>query len=146
MRYGYLWNPNDEMYVSLAEGLRNIDTHIAEHGTIHDNVSSYQSPFLRDHVPGWSVWAPRDINDAVWGKIVAFYKDRALFAELCEEGGPTEIMTRYGLKVGLSSWEVQRFKDRIAEHKRAQIVPIYREHVELSGVCWLCGLEREHGN
>lgn len=139
MAKGWECSPQDPDFVSLEEGLEDLDRFVSEHGLIHDDCSVYQHYFLRDYTPQFAIWC-------------GFWKNPELFNALCNENEPTRIFAKYGIRIALSAAQVRLFKHRVAEHQRARApitVPgLWAAHVadvELYGGCWLCRFEALHG-
>lgn len=139
MQHGFEVDPSDPDFVSLEEGLQDLDAFIATH-LIHDEPQACQHHELRDFMPAWGLFAPKDTYDKVWGRVEAFYKNAEHFNALCSESRATEVFARFGIRIALGAFQVRMFKQRIAEHELAKRhVDVRRAHVEFeSSQCWLC--------
>jgi hypothetical protein len=145
MNNGWACSPTDPDFVSLEEGLADLDAFIGEHGLIHDDSSVYQHYVLQDFRPSWGVWATKTIFDPIWETIEGFWRDERLGA-LCEENEPTAIYAKYGIRTALSAYAVRMFKFRIADHERSRLLGTWETHTAHEGKkCWLCNFERLHG-
>jgi hypothetical protein len=139
MQNGWAEPPHSPDFVSLNEGLAGVDEHVAEHGVISDDPSSYKHHTLQDFKPGWGVWAQQDIEaDPIWGYVPAFYKDAERFKALCLESPATEIYARYGIRTAIPAYHLRKFKQRINEHAKGEHKGFFFEG------CWLCDFQRHN--
>lgn len=127
MNKGWACSPLDPNFVSLQEGLEDLDEFVAEFGLIPDIPSACQDPDLRDFQPPWAL-------------LENIHKDPERLNALCRESPAAEIYVRYGIRTALFAYEVQMFKQRIAEHERAKVhSDVRRAHLEYErDRCWLC--------
>ncbi|VVB52993.1 Uncharacterised protein [uncultured archaeon] len=131
--------PQAPDFVSLGEGIADLENFVSEHGVISDDPSSYKHHTLQDFVPSWGVWAERDIeSDPIWGYVEPFYKDAERFKALCCESPATEIYARYGIRTALPAFHLRKFLSRIEAHKNG----VHRS--ESNEKCWLCQFERQN--
>ncbi len=140
MNKGWTCSPHDPDFVSLEEGLPDLEDFIGEHGLIHDDV--YQSPFLQDFRPYWGIWAPKVIYDPIWGTVSPYWRDTERFHALCAESEATMIYAKFGIRVALPACQLRLWKQRIDAHKYLRLQG-HREHADPA--CWLCNFERVHG-
>lgn len=142
MANGWRLPPHDPDFVSLDEGLADMETFVAEHGLISDDPLSYRHPVLQDFEPSCGVWTLQDTFDPIWRFVPAFFKDSERFNALCSESPATDIFARYGIRIGIPAYHLRLFKSRIAPHKD----PFKREaHLKYDEGCWLCNFERLKG-
>ena len=145
MNNGWACSPQAADFVSLHEGLADIEAFIAEYGLIHDDSNVYQHCVPQNFRPSWGVWATKTLFDPIWGTVEGFWRDER-FNALCSESPASEIYARYGIRIALGAFEVLLFKFCIADHKRSQLLRTWGQHVEHEGEkCWLCNFERLHG-
>lgn len=129
-------------FVSLEEGLADMEAFVAEHGLIHDDSSVYQHYELRDFQPSWGVWTLQDTFDPIWRFVPAFFKDSERLSALCSESSATEKYAKYGIRTALNAYAVRMFKLCITNHQHSQLLGC-DQHKD--NECWLCNFERLHG-
>lgn len=108
-------DPNEvDYYVSLEDGLNDLERFIAEHGFIKD-AYDYSSQTLRDFEPLFAVWADRKLDDSFYrrcwgGAIAAYYKDPQRLKALCEENEPTRIFALFGIMTAMREFHYLQWK------------------------------------
>lgn len=138
---GWRYTPPDPDFVSLEEGVADLESFVKAHGLIHDDV--YQSPFLQGYRPYWGVWASKVIHDPIWVTVSAYWRDTERFHALCGESEATMIYAKFGIRTAMSAYHLRMFKSRIAAHKN---LLGRKAHLEYDFEhCWLCQFERLHG-
>lgn len=137
-------SPQDPDFVSLEEGVADLEDFVGEHGLVHNDV--YQSPFLRDFHPYWGIWALEVIHDPIWRTLQPYWRDTERFHALCAESEATMVYAKFGIRIALPAYHLRMFRSRIKEHKHARMLGTWKTHVEHEGPqCWLCNFERLHG-
>jgi hypothetical protein len=153
MTDGWRCSPDDELFVGLDEGLASMDVFIAEHGLISDDPAEYKHPYLKDFRPGWPVWLTERRDVPNWGRLFPYFRDLNRLSALAEESLASEIYAKYGIRVSLSAYMVNRFKARIADHRTTHN---FDAHVKgqskgpqgepPDAPCWLCQFQNAQGS
>lgn len=101
---------NDPDYVSLNEGLADLDNFVHEHGLIRD---VFHSEVLKNFEPRWAIYADKNYDDPIWGHITAYYKDSERLKALCSENEPTRVWVLYGIRIAMDEFHYNEWKLRL---------------------------------
>ena len=104
-------SPDDELYVSLAEGIDVAEDTIAKNGFIKE--TNFNSRALQDFSPTWAIWCDRILDDAIWGLVEPYWKNQEVLAALVEENAPTNIWALYGFRVSLPEYHYKTWKSEL---------------------------------
>lgn len=120
-------DPNEvDYYVSLEDGLADLEHFIAEHGFIRD-CDTFHSEVLKEFTPRWALFADRYYDDPIWGRITPYFKEPARLKALCDgENEPTRVWVLFGVRTAIPEFQYSHWRsDLNAQQSRvvAAFVP-----------------------
>jgi hypothetical protein len=113
--------PDDECFVSLADGLDLLNDSIEKNGFVKD--INFNSRLLNEFSPTWAIFATTTYKDKIWGAITPYWKDTDRLAALIEENEPTKVYTLYGIRIGVPEYHFLMWKGEL-RHKVSITSPV----------------------
>jgi hypothetical protein len=116
MKDGLKLPPNDDCFVSLADGLDLLNDSIQQHGFIKD-AFTYTSRVLNEFEPMWGIWADRTFSDSYtkkyWGTVKPYWKDLDRLSALIEENEATKVWALYGIRTALPEFHYYKWMQNL---------------------------------